>query len=383
MFKSLIGFFLISLVLLSSFGVTNVQVVANNQLEPFISEINFRGSLSTTRCIKADKINDYKPNTNWCGKDQWLEIHNPGSNELRLDNYTLELRNQKTINLSGYTIPANGYFVINFTQSNFDSIINNPNLSSYQMLYISSESDADTAKHNVTAILKSANTIIDSINLHPNKIDPDYLNARGKSYFRCNKDSNWQITTTKYGIEDNYATPKKADPKCPKTQAAAIPVTPPVVNKISSNPAPKINGSKTVEPATKVATKTQPIKVASTQVVAIIEVAPKFELKNISSINLAAVSLQNLEPKNTVNLGLSGDQSINFEVVQLPADNLKIAYKYQLNNLFSYYYQENLSILNILLLTGLVFRLIKSVDTKLFYLLQYVTRTKKRWQPNF
>jgi|GEM_PF-5330202 len=378
MVKSLIGFFLISSIIL---GIFPINTIATSSNDPFISEINFRGSLSQSRCIKADKINQYKPSTNWCGKDQWLEIYNPNSSQLSLDGYSLELRNQKTISLNGFTIAGKGHFVINFTQSNFLSIINKADLSSYQILYISSESDTDATKHNITAILKLNNNPVDTINIHPNQIDTDYLNARGRSYFRCKSGDSWQKTTSQYGPENNFATPQENDSSCSQVAAAALPIVPPNTSKINPQPSPKPSQTRVEsKTSTKTATQKLPIKAISSQVVP--EVAPKFQLQNINSFSLSAVSQQNFETKTNLKPSFRTNQEIYFDSLRLPSSNYQNAYRYQLNSLFSYYYQENLSLLNILLLTGLIFRLIHTIDSKIFNL-QYVTRIKKRRQPNF
>jgi len=376
--QSFVIFILLFAVITTVFPVYNVKVTAQTDAKPFISEINFRGSLSATRCIMADKLANYKASTNWCGKDQWLEITNPSSQSLDLANWSLEFRNKKTANLLGLTIPANESIVITFTQSNFQSIIKNSNLSSYQVLYISSESGKDVDKHNITAILKSGAEIVDSLNTHPKNIDADYLNGRGKSYFRCKSDDIWKMTTTKYGQEENYATPQKFDPSCDKAATMNNNLVTPPVNKVKINQ-PQVKNSPSNQKIVEIKPVKQLQKVAvPKQVVAIV---PQFELQNISAINLNAVSQKSFESSYSKNFGTNSD--LNFNSLNLPNSNLQNAYRYEFESLFSYYYQENLSILNVLLLTGLVFRLIKNVDTKLFNLFYYASRIKKRWQPNF
>lgn len=381
MYKTILGFLLIASSLFGIFPTTQVIASAQTNQDPFISEINFRGAVSSSRCINETQINNYKASTNWCGKDQWLEIANPSSQKLDLNGYSLDFRNKKSVSLSGYFILAGGYIVINFTQSNFKSIIKDVDLSSYNLLYISSESGVDTAAHNVTAILKSGETIVDSINTHPNIFSPDYLNSRGKSFFRCNQNDNWQTSIYKYGTEDNYATPKQPDPSCNKNSSAAIPITPPVVNKVTPLK-PTLTETKLSQTRQVNHTKTGPIKVNSTVKVSEQVHVPKFELANISELNLNRVAKQSFtssENKST----LIADQSYRFDPILLPNSNLNTVYKYQFNNILGYYYQDNLTILNLLLLTGLLFRYTKNINTKLFNLLYYASRIKKRWQLNF
>lgn len=397
--QSLISFLLILACILSIFPPNGVSVVANSPSNIFISEINFRGAISSSRCILEDKLSNYNPTTNWCGKDQWVEIHNPTSSAVNLDGLNLEFRNKKPASLNGQTIPANGNLIVNFTQSNFKSIINDSDLSSYNILFISTESDPNISKHNVTAILKSGNDVIDSINTHPNTIDSDYLNARGKSYFRCSSTEVWQISTTKYGPEENYSTPKTQDPKCltNTVQKDITIVSPPIVNKIDlenptsqgqNNTLETTQPEKLVNPVPKqtsavtAASKSAAIVQEQTVEQAIVEevIVPKFELTNLPNINLASLKSDNIS-YSLENVQIKKDTSVNFGEFNLPNNNLGQSYKHEFKSLISYYYQENLSLLNILLLTGLVFKSINNINTKIVN--YYASRNQKRWKFNF
>lgn len=207
-------FVFLAIVLFISGGVSSFAKVQ----EPFFSEVNFKGSLSQTRCIQPQTIDQYNPQTNWCGKDEWLEIYNPTSENLNLNGWKIELRHGKTIFLSGSNLPGNGFLVVGFSQQNFQSVVLSQKLQNYNLLYLSNDSEAQPEHHEIKAVLYNhLGEVVDFILSHPSLIDPNYIESRGQSYERCLPNGRFMRSSLVFysdGGGNNLGTPGSVNSSC-------------------------------------------------------------------------------------------------------------------------------------------------------------------------
>lgn len=356
-YKFLITGFLISLIF-------PVSVFSENQDSDsiFISEINFRGSLSQTRCIEPDKLQDYQKNTNWCGRDQWLEITNPGSQNIDLVGWSVEFRGGKTLDLSILSqINSQTSLVLGFTQQNFVSVLPVKNLVSYNLLYLSSESDKNPDNHNITAILKNQSLIVDQINTHPSQLDSDYLNTRGKSFTKCQKSDSWQKSTILFD-EQNFGTPGYLDSSCPKPIVAEVsqPITNPnqeILNQIK--PPQQANQPQIQE------------VLVPQKAIEQVAVAPNPEVTNqVQTSQLTALKSEQIQvdlpsylEKTEVKIQskiFTEQKATKFEYLN---QNHSSLLKAEYQNVFTTSSNEQILLLNLLTLTGLFFNLTKKLFT--------------------
>lgn len=366
--KNLYNFLFI--LILGTFWSISVPVLAtDNNL--FISEINFRGSLSSGGCIQANKTNLYEKNTNWCGKDQWLEIYNPTKENINLTGWSIEFRGGKTTSLEGFSVNPNATLVMVFNQQNFISILPNKNLASYNLLYLSSESGKEETSHNITAILKKNGKIIDQINTHPSTLDLDYLNTRGRSFFKCQKEGSWQKTTQTFDDQgQNFGTPGFLDQNCPKIatiENSQTPKAPSIENILPKENIPSINQTQPInqvatELTTNLQNQTSSI-IEQTTVEQILPTTYSEKLQQVPAQNAINTpetlphKIQN--PQIKVETNFSAESSfLNLKPVQ--KSNFTLL-KSQYQSVFTSSSNEEMLILNFLTLTGLVFSLTKKV----------------------
>jgi len=354
-----------------------VSVFSQNQNSDsiFISEINFRGSLSQTGCIQPDKLQNYQKNTNWCGRDQWLEITNPGSQNVDLVGWSVEFRGGKTVDLSvlGY-INSQTSLVLGFTQQNFVSVLPVKNLVSYNLLYLSSESDKNPNNHNITAILKNQALVVNEINTHPSQFDSDYLNTRGKSFARCQKSDPWQKSSQLFD-EQNFGTPGYLDSSCPKPIATEI-------SQPTTNPNPEVlDQIKSPQQITQPQIQEVLVPQQSIEQVAVApnpEVASQTQTSQLTAPNSEQiqVNLPSTLEKTEVKIQskiFAQQKATKFEYLNQTQNSLLKA-EYQ--NVFTSSSNEQILLLNLLTLTGLFFNLTKklltTVQFKPFFNLQKI-----------
>ena len=368
--KNLYNFLFI--LILGIFYLNGLPVLAvENNL--FISEINFRGSLSSSRCIQADKLNLYEKNTNWCGKDQWIEIYNPTKEDINLSGWSVEFRGGKTTALEGFSVKAETALVMAFTQQNFASVLPIKDVTSYNLLYLSSESGKQESNHNITAILKKNGETVDQINIHPSVLDSDYLNTRGRSFFKCQKDSIWQKSTELFdGQTENFGTPGFLDTNCPKTKPVerienpetASPENTLLKENISNidqvqpvnqiNTAPTTNLQIENSPTIKQTTTQEVLPISNTSSIVKQELSTPSISKSIQSIPQAIQT-----PQIKIETNFSSKTSLlNLSSIQ---QNNSTLLKSQYQNVFTSSSNEEILFLNLLTLTGLVFSLTKKL----------------------
>jgi hypothetical protein len=221
--KFLLGFVLTILILPG-----HISPAVHSQADPtvFVSEINIHGSIDdTNRCVAPNFQGTYETNITYCWKDEWIELFNPSTESVSLAGWVLEVRNGRVIPLTGI-LASGAYYTIGHIHNNgsFQSVISGFNLSSHQMMYLSSDS-----AHNVTYKLKNnLGSVVDSYTGAPTKIASN--TTPGRSYHRCNSTAPWKISNAAIDSQ-NYGSPGYGN--CTVIMPEPVPV------EITPNPTPE------------------------------------------------------------------------------------------------------------------------------------------------
>jgi Lamin Tail Domain len=184
------------------FCITNCTVsVSAQSIGLEITEINFAGSTSSTKCKTVDFASDR------CGFDKWVELTNTTNSVLDISGYTLLSRegvggNEQFVFPQNTGIIAGGSIVIRYSERNFSSVLSESGIGadfvSYSMLRIS-----NNETHQIRIKLVDTNQeVIDVVNLDSSGFVP-----KEYSYSISKVSSGWIETTSEF-FALNHGTPR-------------------------------------------------------------------------------------------------------------------------------------------------------------------------------
>ena len=185
-------------VLLVVAGQPSINAQSNNL---HITEINFAGSTSSSKCKTVDFATDR------CGFDKWIEITNTSNELIDISGFKIFSRagvgsNEQFVFPNQTGVTAGGSIVIGYTERNFSSVLSESGVGvdfiSYSMLRIS-----NNETHQIKVkLVDSSDRVIDPVDIDTSQFIPKEYN-----YSLSNVNGEW-VETSDIFYPNNHGTPR-------------------------------------------------------------------------------------------------------------------------------------------------------------------------------